>query len=120
MWVRIGRLVRVATFVWGFLFLVAGVLLIGGWFPGADDAGTGPRVGLGLFLSMLGALTIGIPVITWVIRKTTRPEDYEGTCPVGRVCPDCGAFTFYPRPDCKSCGRDLEGVVTTGSKTEPL
>lgn len=109
-----------STFVWGTLFLAAGILVAGGWFPGAASASTGPRIGLAGVLLTLGALTVGIPLVTWFIGKTSRPEDYEGTCPVGRVCPDCGAFTFYPKPNCKSCGRDLKGVVTTGTKTEPL
>lgn len=61
-------------------------------------------------LYTISFLVLSVPVTTWFLKRTTRSEDYQGTCPVGKVCPDCGAFTFAPRKDCRSCRRPLDDV----------
>ncbi|HEX2065523.1 MAG TPA: hypothetical protein VHI93_01800 [Candidatus Thermoplasmatota archaeon] len=84
------------------LCLAAGALLLAGRFPGAGAA-LGPRIGMGTFLLMLGALVLAVAAMPWVLRKTTRAEDYEGGCPVGTRCA-CGHFNLKPRRACRECG----------------
>lgn len=97
------RPVRVRQWVTGGVLLVAGIAVAAGALPGAA---TGPRIGIAAALIMLGALVVGIPLTTWILRRTTRPEDYAGTCPVGRSC-TCGAFNMNPRTTCRACGAEL-------------
>lgn len=94
---------RLAQWIWGTGFILGGVLMALGAFPGADAAATGPRIGLAMVFVTLGGLVIGVPLTTWILRRTTRPEDYEGTCPVGWACEPCGAFNYHPRQACRSC-----------------
>jgi hypothetical protein len=75
----------------------------------------GPRIGMVLALVTFGLLMLSIPFTQWYLRKTTRPEDYQGRCPVGRVCPSCEVFNFYPRSTCRTCGDDL-GPVPEGKE----
>ncbi|MGB0653666.1 MAG: hypothetical protein ACPGQL_10755 [Thermoplasmatota archaeon] len=106
---------------WGFLFILLGVLFATGLVPAADGWGTGPRVGLSAGLIMLG-LTLALAAnAEWFLRKTTRPEDYKGTCPVGSSCGQCGAFNYKPRTTCRSCSADLAAVgsETFGEPEEP-
>ncbi len=97
---RLGRPVKVL----GIAASVAGILLLGGWMPGSDGMALGPRIGVGAFLLMIGFLMLSIPFVQFFLRRTTKAEDYQGTCPVGESCPACGAFNYKPRPDCRSCG----------------
>jgi hypothetical protein len=85
------------------LCLAAGALLLAGTLPGATGMALGPRVGMGTFLLMLGLLVLAIAAAPWVLRKTTRPEDYVGGCPVGTRCA-CGHFNLKPRRTCRDCG----------------
>ncbi len=115
---RLGPSVRLSTIAWSCLFILAGVAVIAGWLPGNPG---GLRSAIGGVLMTLGALGLVIPLVTWSVLRTTRPEDYEGSCPVGRVCPECEAFTFYPRADCKNCGLDLAPTPVLGRReSEPL
>jgi hypothetical protein len=100
--------VKVSSFVFGALLVAAGVLLAGGWMPGADSMATGPRIGFAVASFMFAALVMGVPLAGWYVRKFTRPEDYEGGCPVGSVCTQCETFNFNPRKKCKECGTVLE------------
>ncbi|HUR64256.1 MAG TPA: hypothetical protein VM241_07220 [Candidatus Thermoplasmatota archaeon] len=83
------------------LCLAAGALLLAGG-PAAGMA-PGPRVGMGTFLLMLGLLLLAINAMPWVLRKTTKAEDYAGGCPVGARCA-CGHFNLKPRRACRACG----------------
>jgi hypothetical protein len=84
------------------LCLAAGALLLAGG-PGAAGMAPGPRVGMGTFLLMLGLLLLAINAMPWVLRKTTKAEDYAGGCPVGARCA-CGHFNLKPRRACRECG----------------
>jgi hypothetical protein len=95
--VKWGRTVAAA------LCLAAAALLLGGSFPGAAGMATGPRVGMGTFLATLGLLLLALAAAPAVLRKTTRPEDYAGGCPVGARCA-CGHFNLKPRRACRACG----------------
>jgi len=95
--VKWGRLVVAA------LVLAAGALLAAGRFPGSASMAEGPRVGMGAFLVMLGFLVLTIAAMPALLRATTRPEDYEGGCPVGARC-SCGHFNLKPRRVCRECG----------------
>jgi hypothetical protein len=85
------------------LCLASGALLLAGGFPGAAGMALGPRVGMGMFLLMLGLLVLTVAAMPWVLRKTTHPEDYVGGCPVGARCA-CGHFNLKPRRACRECG----------------
>jgi hypothetical protein len=85
------------------LSLALGALLLAGRLPGAAGMATGPRLGMGTFLVMLGVLLLGLAAAPWVLRKTTKPQDYEGGCPVGARC-GCGQFNLKPRKVCRGCG----------------
>lgn len=95
---------RLSTIVWGLISLTSGLLIALGAFPGAA---TGPRIGLSMAFFTLALLFLGIPATAWIIKRTTKPEDYKGTCPVGKVC-TCGTFNYNPRIICRSCGTNLE------------
>jgi hypothetical protein len=84
-------------------FLAAGALLLSGRIPGAAGMAEGPRVGMGAFLLMVGFLLLAIAAMPMILRATTRPEDYEGGCPVGARC-SCGHFNLKPRRMCRECG----------------
>lgn len=107
---------RLSSLVWGLLAITAGVLLLLDVLPGASAFAPGPKLGIGMVLLTWGTLLIATPLTAWYLRRTTRPEDYEGTCPVGRVCPRCDAFNFNPRTECRVCGSDL----AAGSEREVL
>ena len=98
---------RLATLVWGALFVAAAVVVLAGWFPGAASASTGPRIGIGMALATFGLLVVGIPATVAIVRRTTRPEDYAGGCPVGAQC-GCGRFNFKPRRKCPACGQAMQ------------
>jgi hypothetical protein len=116
--VPVAARVRVRHWVLGVLFIVAGAVVAAGAF---SRVASGPRVGISTALIVIGALVVAVPLSVWVLRKTTRPEDYVGNCPVGRVCPACDAFNMNPRTTCRACGAALGGrdVARTASK-EPL
>ena len=98
---RLARPMRPAHWFWGAAFAAGGTAVL---LTGAPD---GPRIGIAMVLITLAALVVGLPLSTWILRKTTRPEDYEGSCPVGRLCPSCEAFNYNPRKVCRVCGHDL-------------
>lgn len=89
--------------VLGILLTAAGILLVGGWMPGTDGMALGPRIGVGLTLATMGGLMLAIPWTKYWIQRRAVPEDYEGRCPVGESCPQCGAFNMKPRTTCRSC-----------------
>ncbi len=94
---------RLRTFLWGLAFLAGGTVVAAGWLPGSSAWATGPRVGIAMFLFLVGSLLLGIPGVQAVLHRTTRPEDYPGGCPVGATC-SCGHFNFKPRRRCAQCG----------------
>lgn len=98
------------------LFLL-GLVLALGRAPGADAFATGPKVGIIMVSWTLAALLVGIPATQWFLRRTTRPGDYEGRCPVGESCPRCEAFNLKPRTRCRVCGDDLP-LATAQAGTE--
>lgn len=87
----------------GILLSTAGLLLATGWMPGSAGMALGPRIGVGLTLLTLGGLMLAIPWTRYWIQRRAVPEDYEGRCPVGESCPECGAFNMKPRQACRSC-----------------
>jgi hypothetical protein len=91
------------TVSWAAVFLAGGILVAGGWLPGSGDWSTGPRIGVATLLTVLGATVLGLGLVPIVLRRTTRPADYKGGCPVGATCP-CGHFNFKPRTTCRQCG----------------
>jgi len=93
----------VRSIAWGALFATAGAVVAGGWMPGSSSWATGPRIGIATLLIVLGLTVVGFAAAPWVLRKTTRPADYQGGCPVGATCA-CGHFNFKPRKSCKQCG----------------
>jgi hypothetical protein len=99
----VGGAVEARRLAWALLFVVLGVLLVGAWLPGSSGWGVGPRVGAATALFVLGGLLLLFPAVHWILRKTTRPEDYDGGCPVGKTCA-CGHFNFKPRSECRQCG----------------
>lgn len=96
-----------ATF-WGLGLAAAGGLVAAGAVPGSGDWTTGPRVGVGTLLLVLAVMVVGFAYTPWLLRRFTRPADYEGTCPVGASCTGCDAFNLKPRTVCRVCGRDLD------------
>lgn len=63
----------------------------------------GPRIGVATTLLVLGLFILLASNAAWILRKTTRPEDYQGGCPVGARCA-CGHFNLKPRKACRQCG----------------
>ena len=94
---RLAATVNRRSLLWGLLML-AGAIVIG-----LDAGGRPARIGMAAFLGMAGLTLILMANAEWFLRKTTRPEDYKGTCPVGESCPGCGAFNYKPRKACRSC-----------------
>lgn len=90
------------TLGWSAAFLVAGTVAAAGWFPGADDAALGPRVGFAVALLMLG-LVLAVGSFAGALRARTERLDSKGGCPVGAKCA-CGHFNFKPRATCRQCG----------------
>ncbi len=88
----------------GTLLFAGGLALAFGWTPGANGMATGPRIGVGLLLAMIGALMLSLRWVRWAIERRAVPDDYQGRCPVGESCSDCGAFNLKPRISCRSCG----------------
>lgn len=86
---------------WGLLFLVLAVFLA----TTAD--GSAPRIGMAVMAGMFGLTLILMANAAWFLRRTTNPEDYKGTCPVGESCSGCGAFNYKPRKTCRSCGHTV-------------
>ena len=86
---------------WGVAFLALGILLATGLL--ASAWGAAPRAGVATLFLVLGLVTILAGNAAWILRRTTRPEDYRGGCPVGATCA-CGHFNFKPRKSCKQCG----------------
>jgi len=106
--------VNVRAIVWGLGMVALGIVLATDLVPGSARMATGPRIGIIALLITLGVTTLLIANAAWVLRRTTRPEDYEGGCPVGASCGKCGAFNLKPRTSCRSCGVDL---AVAGSET---
>ncbi len=109
-----------STILWGTAFAIGGVLVAGAWLPGADAWALGPRIGIASLCLMVSFLLFATWATQWFLAASGRNKDGGGSCPVGRVCPACGAFTFYPKSDCKACGADLSSEETLGIQTEPL
>lgn len=101
---------RLRQWIWGLLLIAGGTLLLLDVLPGSDAFADGPRIGMAMALWTLATLILGAPLVTWYLRKTTHPQDYEGACPVGKVCPRCDAFNFNPRTECRMCRTDLTNV----------
>lgn len=95
---------------WGTGMVAAGILLATDVLPGTAMA-TGPRVGMVALLVTFGVTLILVANAAWILRRTTRPEDHQGGCPVGSSCGDCGAFNLKPRTVCRVCGVGLEAAV---------
>lgn len=88
---------------WGLAFIVAGLAVAFGWLPGASQWAGGPRAGLATGFLMLGITVLLAGNAAWILRRTTKAEDYRGGCPVGATC-KCGHFNFKPRKVCRECG----------------
>lgn len=84
------------------LLLAAGVLVLSGLVPGSSGWATGPRIGMGTFLLVFGAV-LAIGAFAGSIQSRTARVDGKGGCPVGATCP-CGHFNFKPRKTCRQCG----------------
>ena len=97
---RCRRTVAMKSLVWGALFLIAGVAVF--MAPGT----TGPRIGMGTFLVVMGVVVMLSGNAAWFLRRSTTPSDYEGACPVGKRCP-CGNFVWKPKSSCKTCGEPV-------------
>ncbi len=104
---RLGAAVNLKALVWGGLFTAAGVAVATSWLPGTAGMGLGPRLGATTLLITFGLTLIAMANASWFLRKTTRPEDYKGGCPVGESCAKCGSFNMKPRSVCRSCGVNL-------------
>ncbi|MHB1261781.1 MAG: hypothetical protein ACYC2H_08705 [Thermoplasmatota archaeon] len=87
---------------WGLAFLAAGVVILGAWLPGSADWSTGPRIGMGTLLVVLGFVFVSGSFAA-AIRRRTEATDSKGGCPVGATC-SCGHFNFKPRKACRQCG----------------
>lgn len=106
---RLGAVVNGRAIFWGTALVVLAALIGTGVLLGG--AAPGPRIGVTTFLAVAGLTILAVGNAEWFLRKTTRPEDYQGTCPVGESCDACGAFNYKPRRDCRSCG----GPVNRGT-----
>ncbi len=98
--------VNLRTITWGVALATAGIYLLAAG-PGTPSMASGPRIGLGMFLAMIGGLMLIIPVSRWFIFRRAVPADYEGRCPIGESCGDCGAFNYKPRQLCRSCSHPV-------------
>lgn len=98
---------------WSVALVAAAVLL--GTGTVAPGAATGPRVGVTAFLAVLGLTVFAVGNVEWFLRRTARPGDYAGTCPVGQSCPACGAFNYKPRRDCRGCGGPVNEADAAGT-----
>lgn len=87
---------------WGLAFAAAGLLVLAGWLPGSASWATGPRLGMGTLLAVLGAV-LAAGAFAGAIRARTERLDSKGGCPVGATCA-CGHFNFKPRRTCRQCG----------------
>lgn len=87
---------------WGLAFAAAGLVVLGGWLPGASSWSLGPRVGGGTLLVVLGLVFVA-GAFAGAIRARTERLDGKGGCPVGATCA-CGHFNFKPRRSCRECG----------------
>lgn len=92
------------------VLLLAGLALLLRWLPGTHGMATGPRIGMGILFVTLSVVVFAIANVETFLRKTTRPADYEGGCPVGESCADCGSFNMKPRQACRSCGGPVNGA----------
>ncbi|MES2155042.1 MAG: hypothetical protein V4510_07895 [bacterium] len=93
---------RIGTLLWGLAFLAAGAVVLAGLALGASDWSTGPRIGIGMVLLLLGFLLAAGPWIAYAVRRASSKES-KGGCPVGTTCA-CGHFNFKPRAHCRECG----------------
>lgn len=98
----VGVAVNRRTLGWAAAFLLTGVAVASGWFPGAQDAAFAPRVGLAVLLLTL-AFVLGVGAFAGLLRSRTERLDGKGGCPVGAKC-TCGHFNFKPRATCRQCG----------------
>jgi hypothetical protein len=90
------------TIAWGLAFAALGILVLAGWLPGASGWALGPRIGLGTFLVVAGAVFL-VGSFAGAIRTRTERTDTKGGCPVGATCA-CGHFNFKPKRVCRQCG----------------
>ncbi len=95
--------VNVKALAWGVAFAILGILVAIGNLPGLGNWGSGPRIGAATALIVFGLTILLVANALWFLRRTTKPEDYRGGCPVGATC-GCGHFNFKPRRTCKQCG----------------
>ncbi len=90
--------------VWGMLLIAAGAVV-------AQTSGAvGPRIGMSVFLIVLGLTVAAMGNVTWFLEKTTQPRDYKGICPVGASCASCGAWNRFGRSECRSCQVSLSAT----------
>jgi hypothetical protein len=87
---------------WGLAFLAAGVVVLGALLPGSEEWSTGPRIGMGMLLVVLGVVFVA-GAFAGAIRSRTEANETKGGCPVGATCA-CGHFNFKPRKACRQCG----------------
>lgn len=85
------------SLIWGLIFLGLAAFLA------TSANGSAPRIGMAVMSGMFGITLILMANAAWFLRRTTNPEDYKGTCPVGESCKSCGAFNYKPRKTCRSC-----------------
>jgi uncharacterized paraquat-inducible protein A len=81
------------------ILLAMGGIAVALWGPGS-----GPAIGMAVFLVVLGVTVVAVANAEWFLRRTTRAADYQGQCPVGQSCHACGSFNYKPRRACRSCG----------------
>jgi hypothetical protein len=98
----LGAPVNRRTLGWAAAFLLAGLAVALGWFPGADHAAMGPRVGLAAAL-LTFAVVLGVGSFAALLRMRAQGSTGTGVCPVGAKCA-CGQFNFKPRTTCRQCG----------------
>ncbi len=98
----VGDAVNRRTIAWAVGFHLAAAIVALGWFPGADEAAAGPRIGLCAALATMGAILF-VGAFTAELQARTARLDGKGHCPVGAKCA-CGHFNFKPRARCRQCG----------------
>lgn len=114
------RRVNGKALAWGAIFTLGGVAIAATWLPGTGGMSLGPRVGAASLFITFGVTLIAMANASWVLRMTTRPEDYKGGCPVGAACSKCGAFNMKPRVSCRSCGVELAEAAESPEPGEPI
>ncbi len=95
--------------LWAITLATAATLVETGTILGNSQPG--PRIGITAFLAVLALTVLTVGNVEWYLRRTTKPADYQGTCPVGESCEDCGAFNYKPRQICRSCKAPVNQIV---------